>query len=94
MTKNVSKCMWGVTKPCALNLEFTIKKMLNTEQEKYLGDIVTSDTRIDKNIKMRQDKGIGISNQSLKRYPLEWAFCSAHLYSLMASCSTQKQYTK
>ena len=37
--------------------------MLNTKQEKYLGDVVSSGTKIENNIKMRHDKGVGIVNQ-------------------------------
>ena len=37
--------------------------MLNTKQEKYLGDVVSSNTKIDENLKMRHDKGVGIINQ-------------------------------
>ena len=31
----------------------------------YLGDIISSDTKIDENIKMRHEKGLGIINQIL-----------------------------
>ena len=34
-----------------------------SEKEKYLGDVVTNDTKIDLNIKMRHDKGMGVINQ-------------------------------
>ena len=37
--------------------------MRSTEQEKYLGDVVSSNTKIDENIKMRHAKGTGINNQ-------------------------------
>ena len=63
---NDTKCFKmhvGGNKTLCPQLRIHNQKMLNTEQEKYLGDIVTSDAKIDKNIKMRQDKGIGISNQ-------------------------------
>ena len=53
----------GSDKTLCPKLKIHSQEMLTTEQEKYLGDIVTSDTKIDKNIKMRHDKGIGISNQ-------------------------------
>ena len=39
------------------------KEMLSSSQQKYLGDIISSDTKIDENIKMRHDKGLGIVNQ-------------------------------
>ena len=39
------------------------KEMLASSQEKYLGDVITSDAKIDENVKMRHDKGLGISNQ-------------------------------
>ena len=41
------------------------KEMPLSFKEKYLGDILTSDTKIDENIKLRHDKGIGIVNQIL-----------------------------
>ena len=41
------------------------KEMLSSTKEKYLGDLITSDTKIDENIKMRHDKGLGIANQIL-----------------------------
>ena len=41
------------------------KQMISSSNEKYLGDIITSDTKIDENIKMRHDKGLGIANQIL-----------------------------
>ena len=44
-------------------LEVHERIMKASEKEKYLGDVVTSDTKIDLNIKMRHDKGIGIINQ-------------------------------
>ena len=37
--------------------------MKNTTQEKYLGDVLSSNTKIDENLKMRHDKGVGITNQ-------------------------------
>ena len=33
-----------------------------SEKEKYLGDVITRDARMEENIKMRNDKGIGIAN--------------------------------
>ena len=37
--------------------------MQPSNQEKYLGDVISSDAKIDQNIKMRHDKGLGIINQ-------------------------------
>ena len=39
------------------------KVMLTTEQEKYLGVVISSNTKIEENIKMRHAKGTGINNQ-------------------------------
>ena len=38
------------------------KEMLSSVKEKYLGDVITNDTKMEANIKMRHDKGIGIAN--------------------------------
>ena len=37
--------------------------MLNTKQEKYSCDVVSSSTEIENSIKMQHDKGVGIVNQ-------------------------------
>ena len=37
------------------------KEMLSSVKEKYLGDVITNDTKMEANIKMRHDKGIGIA---------------------------------
>ena len=47
------------------SLKVQDKEMLSSEQEKYLGDIITSDAKIDENIHMRHEKGMGICNQIL-----------------------------
>ena len=39
------------------------KVMINSKREKYLGDILTSDAKIDINVLERCNKGIGIANQ-------------------------------
>ena len=39
------------------------QEMLKTKQEKYLGDVISSDTKLDNNVRMRHDKGIGVNNQ-------------------------------
>ena len=39
------------------------QEMVSTNKEKYLGDIISSNAKIDENVLMRRDKGIGISNQ-------------------------------
>ena len=45
------------------NQKIKSKDMATTSSEKYLGDILTSDAKIDENIKMRCDKGMGLINQ-------------------------------
>ena len=63
-----SKCfkMHIGKKQCSCeNLKVHGQQMLTSTQEKYLGDIITSSAKIDENIKMRYDKGIGIANQIL-----------------------------
>ena len=44
------------------NLQVNNKDMITTTSERYLGDILTSDCKIDENVKMRHDKGIRIIN--------------------------------
>ena len=44
-------------------LKANSKEMSTTSSEKYLGDILTSNAKIDDNVKMRYDKGMGIINQ-------------------------------
>ena len=44
-------------------LKVNSKEMSTTSSEKYLGDILTSNAKIDDNVKMRYDKGMGIINQ-------------------------------
>ena len=44
-------------------LQINNEEMKNTKSEKYLGDIISSDLKIDENVKMRHDKGLGVSNQ-------------------------------
>ena len=39
------------------------KPMLTSNREKYLGDLITSDCKINYNIEERYNKGIGVSNQ-------------------------------
>ena len=39
------------------------QEMQTSDREKYLGDVITSSAKIDENVQMRHDKGIGISNQ-------------------------------
>ena len=41
------------------------EEMKSSSSEKYLGDIITNSAKIDENVQMRCDKGIGISNQIL-----------------------------
>ena len=44
-------------------LRVNSKEMSTTSSEKYLGDILTSNAKIDENVKMRHEKGMGIINQ-------------------------------
>ena len=41
------------------------EEMLTSSSEKYLGDLITNDGKIDENLKNRQAKGTGINNQIL-----------------------------
>ena len=61
-----SKCFKmhvGKNTSCCPLLKVQDKNMLTSSREKYLGDIITSDCKIDSNIEERYNKGIGISNQ-------------------------------
>ena len=53
------------------------KPMLTSNREKYLGEMKTSDCKINSNIEARYNKGIGISNQ---------------LISLLAEISFRQHY--
>ena len=50
----------GKTDQNCPNLSVNNKQMLSTSQQKYLGYIISSDTKLDENIKMRHDKGLGV----------------------------------
>ena len=45
------------------NLKVHEEDMLTSKREKYLGDIISSDCKINLNIEERYNKGIGIANQ-------------------------------
>ena len=45
------------------NLQVNNKPMMTTSSEKYLGDILTCDAKMEENIKMRHDKGMAAINQ-------------------------------
>ena len=47
------------------SLKVNNKEMQSSCKEKYLGDIITNNAKIDESIKMRHDKGIGICNKIL-----------------------------
>jgi hypothetical protein len=47
------------------SLKIQDQEMKSSSSEKYLGDILTNSAKIDENVQMRCDKGIGISNQIL-----------------------------
>ena len=48
---------------CCPILKVQDKNMLTSSREKYLGDIITSDCKINSNIEERYNKGMGIANQ-------------------------------
>ena len=52
----------GKNKSCCPTLSVNGKDMKTANQEKYLGEILTSDAKIDKSITERYNKGIGIGN--------------------------------
>ena len=52
----------GKNNSCCPSLNVHGKEMKRTNQEKYLGEILTSDAKIHKNIQERYNKGIGIGN--------------------------------
>ena len=54
--KNVSNCP---------NLVLNNKNMKTSSSEKYLGDVISSSGKIDENVQMRHDKGLGIVNSIL-----------------------------
>ena len=53
----------GRNKGCCPILKVQEKDMLTSNQEKYLGDIISSDCKIIANVEERYNKGIGIANQ-------------------------------
>ena len=55
----------GEKSHCCPELKIDEEVMLSTSREKYLGDILTSDGKINSNIEDRYNKGIGIVNQIL-----------------------------
>ena len=61
-----SKCFKmhiGKNTSCCPKLTIEQKPMLTSNREKYLGDILSSDCKINSSIQERYNKGIGISNQ-------------------------------
>ena len=53
----------GKNTSCCPILKVQDKNMLTSSREKYLGDIITSDCKINSNIEERYNKGMGIANQ-------------------------------
>ena len=51
--KNVSNCP---------KLSINNEEMKTSSSEKYLGDVISSSGKIDANVQMRHDKGLGIIN--------------------------------
>ena len=84
----------GNDKTVCPTLKVNEKEMKNSNREKYLGDVITDNAKIDDNLNMRQDKGFGIVNQIVSILKdvatLKWVFYSEHLYFLMGFCSIQK----
>ena len=61
-----SKCFQmriGNEKSNCPNLKVHSKDMLTANSERFLGDILSTDGKIEENLKKRQSKGIGIVNQ-------------------------------
>ena len=52
----------GKNTACCPNLQVNGKEMQSTASEKYLGDVISASCKIDENIQMRHDKGMGIVN--------------------------------
>ena len=65
--------------------------MITANSERYLGDILSTDGKIEENLKKRQSKGIGIVNQiigllggiSFGNSILKWPSCSEIPFSSM-----------
>ena len=60
-----SKCVkmhFGKKSENCPSLKIHQKEMIKSGKERYLGDVITDDAKMDENIKMRKDKGIGIAN--------------------------------
>ena len=55
----------GQKSDCCPNLMIDNAEMLSSSKEKYLGDVLMTDCKIDQNIEERYNKGIGIVNQIL-----------------------------
>ena len=53
----------GNDKTVCPTLKVNEQEMKNSNREKFLGDVITDNAKIDDNLKMRQDKGFGIVNQ-------------------------------
>ena len=53
----------GKNDSCCPMLKVHEKPMLTSNREKYLGDLITSDCKINYNIEERYNKGIGFLNQ-------------------------------
>ena len=86
-----SKCFQmhvGRNKTCCPILKIQDEIMLTSDREKYLGDIISSDCKINENIEERYNKGIGISNKIIGLLK-EISF--AHFYFEMAVLFRQSQ---
>ena len=77
----------GRNKTCCPILKIQDKIMLTSDRERYLGDIISSDCKINENVEERYNKGIGISNKIigllkknyLVTFTLKWLYYSDSL---------------
>ena len=78
----------GRNKACCPILKIQDEIMLTSEREKYLGDIISSDCKINDNVEERYNKGIGITNKIIGLLK-EISF--GHFYFEMAVLFRQSQ---
>ena len=80
--------------PCCPSLTVNNKEMLTSSSDKYLGDILSSDSKVDRNITERYNKGIGnqiisiLSEVSFGYYCFEMAM----LFRSTILCSVEALY--
>lgn len=61
-TNKCNKMHFGKSKDICPKLTLNNENMNESNSQKYLGDVITNDMKIDENIKMRQSKGISTVN--------------------------------